>query len=562
MTIAPVQSKTRIRMAIILGALCAWYLSHVQRFVLGGDNAEFVLLASKEGVAHPPGYPLYTALLRVAGAATSLLPPTRAGLLSVVLSLAALVFLYHSVRRYDVSRWSSLLATAAAAVAPLFVTLATQAEVFALHALLVCAVLFVTAPHTEQGTQRWALPFLFGCGFAHHHTLVWMLPLALVVYGRAVSSASSRPLALLQGVALFLIPVCSYLFLSTHVEASTQNQLPVLADVSTLYGLMEFVLRRQYGTLSLSSLGGGSSALFEVRELLLGLVHNLTLLGLALAGYGFYVKRHWLLLIVWLACGVGFVSLGGLPAHGAAREVMGRFYLMPLLVMIPFIGLALDAIALRILSPIWIFVLLMTTMSTGVEVEKHHGPLIEQSLIAQLTAAPKDALLFSQDDTSAFGFVYLQQVEELRTDVVPVGIGYLRSPRYRQMLARRLGHPVPPDVLELMALEAKRRRSVFSFQPQASVVPVVTPVAGAWLVGEPAPSVLDSETETLALLGDVLLDEQLDTRRDRWSFLAVDNCAKQLLWLSNGFENHGREDLAYLYGRWAETLSDPSMHQP
>jgi len=45
--------------ALVAGAI---YVATAPRWVIDGDNAELVTIFARGGVAHPPGYPLYTLL--------------------------------------------------------------------------------------------------------------------------------------------------------------------------------------------------------------------------------------------------------------------------------------------------------------------------------------------------------------------------------------------------------------------------------------------------------------------------------------------------------------------
>ena len=67
-------------------ALYAWTAA---RTVQGGDAAEFGLIGLRGGVAHPPGYPLYSLLLRLFGHLPINPPFFRVALTSVVCGAAA-----------------------------------------------------------------------------------------------------------------------------------------------------------------------------------------------------------------------------------------------------------------------------------------------------------------------------------------------------------------------------------------------------------------------------------------------------------------------------------------
>ncbi|MEZ4590700.1 MAG: DUF2723 domain-containing protein [Chloroflexota bacterium] len=176
------------------------YLSTMSRTVGQADTFEFQVVAPQLGIAHPTGYPLYLLL----GKLFSLLPfgsvAWRINVGTAVLATIALIFFFKIL-------WELWGGVETAASAPLSAgvlgavvmgltsTLFSQAiaaEVYALHALVVCVALWIMLQvasgkwqETSSKTLRsprslrlnlMLLAFVIGLGLTNHLTTVFLLP--------------------------------------------------------------------------------------------------------------------------------------------------------------------------------------------------------------------------------------------------------------------------------------------------------------------------------------------------------------------------------------------------
>ncbi|GLD62416.1 transmembrane protein 260 [Lates japonicus] len=73
-----------------VACVTALYVPRVQRTVPGGDSGELITTACELGVAHPPGYPLFTLIARLAMCLLpSLSPAHSVNLVASLLGAAA-----------------------------------------------------------------------------------------------------------------------------------------------------------------------------------------------------------------------------------------------------------------------------------------------------------------------------------------------------------------------------------------------------------------------------------------------------------------------------------------
>ena len=163
--------------ALLLTGL-ALYGATVARTVLPADSGEFQLVAAVLGIAHPPGYPLYTMLGRLATLWPLGEPALGLNLLSVAFSAMTLATIVALVRHATPGRprawaWGGGLAALALAVSPTFWSQATTANIRSLTALLtaLCLLLLVRWSRNPTVGRLAAVGLAVGLAIGHHGSL-------------------------------------------------------------------------------------------------------------------------------------------------------------------------------------------------------------------------------------------------------------------------------------------------------------------------------------------------------------------------------------------------------
>jgi tetratricopeptide (TPR) repeat protein len=155
-----------------------------------GDGPELIAAAACLGVAHPPGYPLYTLLGWLALRLPAGEPAWRMNLLSSLSAALACGAAAWLVDRWTASRAAAVVAGFALAVSSTFWANAVMTEVYALHLLLVFGLLgaaTVVGDARDEAIRGRALVVagaVLGVGIAHHPTIVLALPSAAVLAAR------------------------------------------------------------------------------------------------------------------------------------------------------------------------------------------------------------------------------------------------------------------------------------------------------------------------------------------------------------------------------------------
>lgn len=187
------------------GAL-ALYSATVAPGLTAGDSGELAAAAALWGLAHPPGYPLWTAVAhgwQAALAPFGFAPVQATNLLSAVLCAAAAALLARSLRRWTGSGAAALAAALAFAASGPVWSAAVVTEVHGLALLLLVAFLGVTGagPAARAGRGRLlAAGLLGGWGLLAHQLFLLPWLAALPWLARAVAAGGEGGRAVEAGV--------------------------------------------------------------------------------------------------------------------------------------------------------------------------------------------------------------------------------------------------------------------------------------------------------------------------------------------------------------------------
>jgi hypothetical protein len=212
------RTKRQLIVPLLLAsaALLLYWLS-LAPGVLPADSGEFQLVASELGVAHPPGFPLYTLLAH----AMTYLPigPSdafRVNLLSAVLSTITLVVVYATALRLTQSQLAGLISATALGTATTFWSQSTTANIRSMTALFAALAFYVLIHYRdatdERGKRRWLRWFaiVLGLSVTHHLSLVFMAVfwvLFVIVTDSRDPNAHTRWLRAAPWVLIGLIPL-------------------------------------------------------------------------------------------------------------------------------------------------------------------------------------------------------------------------------------------------------------------------------------------------------------------------------------------------------------------
>jgi len=449
---APPPAGAGALLGILVGtAAFALYALTACRTIFGGDSAELALAAATFGVAHPPGYALYTL---ASGAWVQLLPwgdpALGANLASALYAALALGLLAGLLLRLGTSRAAAAFGALALGLGATFWSQATVAEVYTFDLLLLFLTLHATLsaaratrprgtrrPLGTGGTGRWlALGALAGSWLLHRPVNIAYLPAVGILYHSAGGSPPGRRQAatLAAGLVLGVAPV---LYLPW---ASSRDPLLDIGDPESLARLWVVVSGgpyRRHLSLELDALAWG-----RVRGYFAGLPRELGL-GCVLAALGIVAAwcRGRALACAWIA-----MAVAGLVFAALYNVLDVDVYFLPSFAALAILAaLGVDALQSRAgprgrgrLAPLWLAAGLVP-LPLGFAARDLSGERFARLLAEDLLSSiDDDALLFLEGDTSIHAVWYLQGVEGAAPDVVVFSAGHA-FPWYVEQLRER--HP-------------------------------------------------------------------------------------------------------------------------
>nr|XP_023401962.1 transmembrane protein 260 isoform X4 [Loxodonta africana] len=261
----------------VFAAVAAVFTLTLPPSVPGGDSGELITAAYELGVAHPPGYPLFTLVAKLA---IVLFPfgsvAYRVNLLCGLFGAVAASLLFFTVFRLSGSYAGGILAAGVFSFSRLTWQWSISAEVFSLNNLFVGLLMALTVHFEEAATAKERSKIVkigaFCCGLSlcNQHTIVlyvlciipWILFRLFKEKELSMGSLLKLSLYFSAGLLPYVhLPISSYLSQARWTWG----------DQTTVLGFLTHFLREEYGTFSLAKSEIGSS----MSEILLSQVTNM-----------------------------------------------------------------------------------------------------------------------------------------------------------------------------------------------------------------------------------------------------------------------------------------------
>ncbi|MGQ0655383.1 MAG: protein O-mannosyl-transferase family [Betaproteobacteria bacterium] len=451
--------------ALVLFSL---YAASAPRSVMMEDDGLFVLASYFLGIAHPPGYPLYVLLGKLA----TLVPfgevAYRVHLLSAALGALSCAALWLCARALGVGRLAAHVAALGLGATAVFWSQAIIAEVYTLNTLFFFVLLLLALRQAPLAPMA----FVFGLSLANHWPLMLLSSgaLAVLLWPRRAEIARRSP-GHAACVAAGLLPY-AWMVWRSHGAAPISFAGP-LGSASEVWF---FVSRAGYAAVDASPAAGWLDRARYFGFVGAELARQFAVVGTALAVAGF--RAQWR---VW--------------ERGVAIALTAGF-LMPTVVLVLLLGFDYDAFHKHVfhvyplpaygIAALWMAlgvtwlaqrfgraaaaatgaagVLLILAVGLYSNALAHYR-WVERYGVTLLEALPKDAIvLLSGADLPALAYLHL--VEGVRPDVTlyhPQGL----------VLGNRLFHPYRTDApSQAAALRALVERAA---EPVATTAP---PLAG------------------------------------------------------------------------------------
>ncbi|KAM3855716.1 protein O-mannosyl-transferase TMEM260 isoform 1-T1 [Vipera latastei] len=457
-------------------AVAAFYVTAAPHSALGGDSGELITAAYELGVAHPPGYPLFTLLAKLA---IELFPcgsaAYRVNLFCALLGAAAASLLFYTVVRLSGSQAAGVFAVGMFSFSRLTWQWSITAEVFSLNNLFVGLLMALSVQFEEATTAKERSKICkvgaFSCGLSmcNQHTIViYVLCIVLWVSSRLFRECELTLSHVLKLSFCFLAGCLPYLYLP--ISAYLNKARWTWGDQTTFKGFTTHLLREEYGTFNLAKLENGSSMtdvlLFQVTHMKMEL--SLVVQGFAVAACVCCAVRPkteksqliWLFASMLLTYSFFFAWRANLDiSKPLFKGVVERFWMQSNAVTVVLAGFGFSLLfclgeifvgnSRMIYRLEWLLAAVFVTAqiySNYSVCDQSNNNVVDRFAMNLLSSMPPDSIILLRGDLPGNSLRYLHHCEGIRPDITLVDQEMMTYHWYLPKLAKHLpGVTFPGD---------------------------------------------------------------------------------------------------------------------
>lgn len=427
---------------IIFFSFLFLYIHNLSRSVYGGDVGDFLAAISVTGVAHPPGYPLFTILgIVLIHLLPFMYPAFAIGLISAFSNAFSVLLFYLVTYKLTSNKVVSIFATCVLGFSYLFWFYGEIAEVFALNVFFALLLLYLGIEFYKTKKQIYFLLTGLVAGFAltNHHTIITVFPgifvlLSIPLYKLARTSWVLFLKSVFMTLGLFVIGLLVYIY----VPVAASHKPPINWDqVHDINSFLRLFFRRDYGTFNAGVFAAPNLAqrIVILKLYLMALVSQMTIpvTLLSLLGLLAMFKKEKVVLLaliaIFLISGPLFVSYAGFPiASSFYRGIYERFFVLSSVFAILPSGIGF-LFVIKLLSKVFNkkFIPLFYGVFFIVPLLLFHFNFPKTNLsnvwigdnlgYDYLNSLPKNAVIILTGDTSLFNTWYIHYGRHVRTDV-------------------------------------------------------------------------------------------------------------------------------------------------
>jgi len=410
-----------------------------------------------KGIAHPPGYPLFTLLAMPFSWLPFGEPAWRINFASAFFASLTCLVIYLFLERLTKNKIVALAGSLTLAFSKFFWHNALISEVFTLNTLLAGLLLLVFQVWQEKQEKQWLFLFLLlaGLGLTNHHTIVFLYPLFFIWFLIKRGWRKLKWLDYLKGVAIFLAGFSSYLYVifaaKTHPFLNWENP-------QNLTSFIRLFIRATYGSLSISAAGITRIVFVDRVYGLAKLILTSFSLGLIPAILGIYwgvkKQRGWLVFVLsaFLITGPLFVLYTGLNTGSPDfLFIVERFLIFPTVFLAILAGFGFAWVN-KLMKKQWlswlilIFPLGMLLLSFDLvnQRDNYFGYYLAEDLFKTV---PQESILLVEGDSKVGVAFYYQRVLGERGDVKIIVADFLMSITdwYRQQVKQEFPEIYIPE---------------------------------------------------------------------------------------------------------------------
>ncbi|OGK18437.1 hypothetical protein A3D80_00365 [Candidatus Roizmanbacteria bacterium RIFCSPHIGHO2_02_FULL_40_13b] len=423
---------------IVLFVSWFFFLFFQTTSIYGGDAGDLVTSAFLHGVAHPPGFPLYTFLGFILSKLPILTVAWRVGLLSSLAGAGTITILFLLIKDITKNTKSALIAVAVLAGTYLFWLYSIVPEVFNLHCFFSSTLVYLLYKWSTSRKDRYLSIFalVLGLSLSHHLLTIFLFP-AFIYFFHANREKLPKftPKYLAKKLTLLSLGLTPYLYI--FIAASTTPAIS-WENVTTVQNFLNLVLRRTYGTFQSGPIFAQNfiSRLIQFPYMLEFIKTDFTIVGVFLAIIGCigqFRKRRQL----WIYFFLIFLFVGPFYFFYASYYIIDRFslatferFLLPSYMIITiWIGEGiivsykiLTKFTKKQLAPSFYLLFLVLPISLlfinypKISILKNDRTA-ENHALDILSTVPQNTILILQYDTTLFDTQYVYFTQKVRPDI-------------------------------------------------------------------------------------------------------------------------------------------------
>ena len=450
------------------------------------DAGLFQMVCRMDGLAHPPGYPLFSLLckplLPLIDTLTSN-PVVSGNFLSAAFAgLAAVTFYYCCC---ELTRDSLLASVASLAwlLSPALWSQAVTFDVYTLAALNLMACFWLLLKFATSGETRWwlAAAFAYGLALSNHWPLMILSTPALLMLSlqqkQRLRKMAKEPLLLVATSALFLLGLTPYLSLLS----ATEPAISIAGGIHSIDDFLKHVSRHDYAQATTATLKDNLRYSWWLTKYTFGqagyLGIPLVALGLLESFRRLPASTAWVLVLLWTGTTLllgwlldfSYNTLGKAyfaPYTIIAMAVPALWFALGLTRILQILGRRIQLLnSIRYRTAIAVVILLAVALDNYPEHDRSHVMIVDSFTRLAFKSLPADTILMLSADNEIGPFGYLHHVEGLRPDI--------RLMSWEDtVFATRLASPHEPR-----DQKQQRQREYFagSNRPVVSISPFIRP---------------------------------------------------------------------------------------
>lgn len=418
------------------------YLLNTPYSIVFGDSPELSLASYSLGIAHPPGYPLFSILSKTF---SYLLPLTdyaqKCNIFSSFISSISVILLFISLFSITKSYFASMISSLTLGFSYTFFKQSLIAEVYALNSFFVILITFCITKFNKEKDLKWFYLscFLCGIGLGNHHTLLGIFFSVLIFYFLKKSPLKQ----FLIGIAFFLLGLSIYFYLPIR---SLTNPVLDWGDPENLQNFYNVITRQQFG------FGGGEYSFYR---LISQLIYYISLINknfflpaiiTALLGFISFFKKD-IKLGIYLTL---IFLINGMLTYFVLNPEKSEFFLVEefitpsIIVFSILLGSGISYI--KSFSKILYFIIipvLMITLTMKFYLQKNEISRKDDFFAFQLAKdicdiLPEKSIIVGEADYSIFPILYMKNFYYKNKDIIILDADFFMLPWYQEQNLQKL----------------------------------------------------------------------------------------------------------------------------